>query len=52
MTPLTKNLPVVAITASALKDERDRCFECGMNDFLTKPIRLEMLQKALGQYLM
>jgi CheY-like chemotaxis protein len=52
MTPPTKNLPVVAITASALEDERDRCFECGMNDFLTKPIRLEMLQKALGQYLM
>ncbi|GIU76124.1 MAG: hypothetical protein KatS3mg004_3211 [Bryobacteraceae bacterium] len=43
--------PMVALTAHALEDERRRCLECGMNDVLTKPVSLEMLQQALGRAL-
>ncbi len=31
-------LPVIAFTASAMKGEKEKCIECGMNDFLSKPI--------------
>jgi PAS domain S-box-containing protein len=37
------DLPIVALTAHALDDERKRCAEAGMTDFLTKPYRSEQL---------
>jgi CheY-like chemotaxis protein len=40
-------LPVIALTSATLPEERARCFEVGMNDFLTKPIKLASLQRAL-----
>lgn len=51
MAPPNNNLPIVALTASALEEERDRCLACGMNEFLTKPIRPELLGRVLKQYL-
>ena len=32
-------LPVVAQTAYAMTEERERCFQCGVNDYISKPIR-------------
>ncbi|NCC58125.1 MAG: PAS domain-containing sensor histidine kinase, partial [Synergistales bacterium] len=43
-----KHVPIIALTAGALKEEMERCREAGMDDFLTKPIDVEKLQKALG----
>lgn len=45
------DVPILAITADVLSEERNRCLEAGMNDFLTKPILAKDLDKALQQYL-
>jgi two-component system sensor histidine kinase/response regulator len=42
--------PIVAVTASALKGELERCLACGMNGILTKPFTLEALGRALGAH--
>ncbi|MGL4996694.1 MAG: response regulator [Deefgea sp.] len=44
------NVPIIALTANALADDKQRCFEVGMDDFLVKPIQSEALLKALKQW--
>ena len=46
-----EELPVVALTAYVLADDRARCKEAGMDDYIAKPIRLSELERALGRYL-
>lgn len=45
------HFPIIAITASALKAEVDRCYECGMDDFLAKPIEMPKLKAALKKWM-
>jgi CheY-like chemotaxis protein len=45
------DLPVIALTAGVTKEERDNCFRCGMNDFLTKPINPEELIGVLCKWI-
>src|SRR5690606_21666614 len=45
------SLPVIALTANALPDERERCQAAGMNDYLAKPFRREDLASLLDSWL-
>lgn len=40
---IEKGVPIIAITANALDNDRDKCFEVGMDEFLTKPFTSEQL---------
>jgi len=48
--PDWKNLPIIALTAGATEKEQQQCFDSGMNDFLSKPIKLSILQHALQRW--
>ncbi|MCA9729783.1 MAG: response regulator, partial [Candidatus Eisenbacteria bacterium] len=43
-------VPIVAVTANALADERERCFQAGMDDFIPKPYRSEDLLRVTRQW--
>jgi signal transduction histidine kinase/ActR/RegA family two-component response regulator len=46
-----KNIPIIAMTASALHEDRTACFAAGMNEVQTKPIDFEKLYMTLNDYM-
>lgn len=44
---VSKDLPIVALTANAFDDDRNACFDSGMNDFMTKPVSAEELTEMV-----
>jgi len=41
------DIPIIAMTAHALKGHKEKCFDAGMNDFLTKPLSIDLLANAI-----
>ena len=47
MDTVSKGLPIIALTANAFDDDRNACFDSGMNDFMTKPVSAEELSEMV-----
>jgi PAS domain S-box-containing protein len=47
---ISENTPIIALTAGTLIEEKEKCLEYGMNGYISKPIVLTDLQKALKQW--
>ncbi|KAF4548634.1 Histidine kinase-, DNA gyrase B-, and HSP90-like ATPase-like protein 7 [Elsinoe fawcettii] len=45
-----KGLPVVAMTASAIQGDREKCFDAGMSDYLSKPVEIGNLEAMLVKW--
>ena len=45
-----KRIPIIALTANAMKGDSERCFEAGMDDYLSKPVDLNLLAEALQRW--
>ena len=49
--PELKNIPILAMTANAFEEDRRSALECGMNGFVSKPIEIDELSRALENVL-
>jgi CheY-like chemotaxis protein len=45
-----RHTPIIALTASALAEDRDSCLAAGMDDYIPKPFRIDRLRDALSQW--
>ena len=46
-----KNLPIIALTAGILSTEKEKCLEYGMNDYISKPYKIEQLKEVINKYI-
>ena len=49
--PRWRKLPIIAVTAKAMKDDQDQCMQAGANDYLVKPVELDRLFSLIRVWL-
>ncbi len=47
-----KTIPIIALTADAMKGTREKCLESGMNEYISKPINNDILKVVLAQWIL
>jgi signal transduction histidine kinase/DNA-binding response OmpR family regulator len=45
------SVPIIAMTADAVTGARERCLDAGMNDYVSKPVKLEHLERTIARFL-
>jgi CheY-like chemotaxis protein len=45
-----KNIPIIAVTANVMEGDEQRCLDAGMNDYMKKPIKKELLMEKISQW--
>jgi CheY-like chemotaxis protein len=45
-------IPIIALTADAMKGDKERCLDAGMNNYISKPFKLDEIESVLKEYIL